>query len=259
LTAEPATAYAINRHNRQIAFKGNVPTLSVPVPAQDKLAMTSRLAECNKLMTPLDATSERTRLAWALSRMLAGFNDYKSIDVEMTITTYVTELSSLPFWSIESAIFDIQRGRVEGLSPDFRPTTARIYQIAEEKLEKIRVEKARIEIVLKARVEDSPPRDPQELLRIEAQMKTLVADLTKTSEAQSERDDRKQKENTQRALERNYNAIRAEYLAYGFEPIHVDGKPMCLSLARAIGAKLQPLGEPLEAQSEFQNKLRGIA
>jgi hypothetical protein len=45
-------------------------------------------------------------------------------------------------------------------------------------------------------------------------------------------------------LERRYDEILAEYRAHGYEPIQVNGKPICLSLARAIGAKLRQLGAP---------------
>src|ERR1700675_4849793 len=200
LKPKPETAYAINRHSRQISHKGNIPTLPAPVPAEDKLAMISRLAECHKLMMPLNA-NERAPLALALSLMFAGFNDHRAMDVEMIVTSYIRAFSTLPFWSVERAIFDIERGRVEGLSPDFRPTAARIFQVAEAKLAEIRAEKARIETILGAQVEDVPICDPAEVLRVEAKMKTFAAEFARQTEAQRETDDRKQKESAQRALE----------------------------------------------------------
>jgi hypothetical protein len=249
LTANPETTYAINRHSRQITYKGNVPILTAPVPAQDKSAMTSRLAECHKLMTAL-SPSERAPLALALSRMFAGFNDFRPMDVEMIVTTYIKALSSLPFWTLDRAIFDIERGRVEGLSPDFRPTTPRIYKLAEAKLEEIQTEKARIETILNARLDDVPSCDPEQVLHVAAKMKTFAADFAKRTEAHREKDDQKRREIAQRALERRYDEILAEYRAHGFKPICANGKPMCLSLALAIGAKLQPLGEPPKVQDE---------
>ncbi len=200
-------------------------------------------------MMPLN-NSERAPLALALSRMLAGFNDHRPSNVEMTVATYITALSSLPFWAIERTIFDIERGHVEGLSPDFRPTIARIYQLTEAKLEEIRNENTRIEIILDARVDDVPSYDPEEGLRVEAKMKAFARELTKMSEAAREKNDQKQKENTQRALERRYDEFLAEYRVHGYKPIYSFGGPMSLSMARTIGAKLQPLDEPIEVQTE---------
>jgi hypothetical protein len=135
-------------------------------------------------------------------------------------------------------------GALRGFHRTFGQRPRAFFKFAEAKLAEIRAEKARIETILGAQVEDVPICDPAEVLRVEAKMKTFAAEFARQTEAQREKDDRKQKEIAQRALEHRYNVILAEYRAYSFEPIRVDGKPICLSLARAIGAKLQRIGEP---------------
>jgi hypothetical protein len=241
LTANPEIARAINRHSRQIIQKGNVPTLADPVPAADREAISSRLAECHTLLTTL-LPSERASLALALSRMLSGFKDPQT-NVEMIITAYVESLSDLPFWAVEASIMDIRRGRVTGLSPEFAPTIARVYQLTETKLEGIRVEKARIERILNARVDGIRSPDSQETLRVAAKIKTFAADFASKTEEHGEKIDQKRKEREQRASERCHAMILAEYQAHGLQPIYVNGNPMSLSLARNIRADLRPLRE----------------
>jgi hypothetical protein len=209
------------------------------IPKADKDAIEGRLAEVNRTLLPMRGMTNREKIGAALARMFSGFTNTKSLDPQTTIATYLVKLAELPAWAIEAAIYDVERGRVDGLSPDFPPSAARVFQLTEIKLTELREEKRKIETLVRAKVEEAP-HSPESVARVGAMMKSLSEKMGGASIEgikKAERD-RKRTEADHRTIKRNDASIILEYRMHGLEPVMVNGRPMSLSLARATGAKL---------------------
>ncbi|HWW46294.1 MAG TPA: hypothetical protein VNZ94_00445 [Xanthobacteraceae bacterium] len=249
LAADLIVADTLSRHHRKIQWAGNSPTIAHAVPAADRNALTGRLTVLRKALMPMNAMSDRQRIGTALMKLLAGYTNTAGItNPKATITAYIAKLDELPAWAIEAAINDIERGRVEGLSPDFPPSAARIFQVAETKLADVVREKGMVEQVLSARVvEQLPLRDPDEVQRIAASMRAMAEEFKAQVAGDKEEADQKQKELSRRTIEANDQRILAEYRMRGLEPAMFNGRPVSLSLARITGAEIYPASQYREA------------
>lgn len=254
LTADPATAHAAESLYRRVTWQGNVAVLDAPVPNRQREALKSRLVECRRALMPVNSISDRAKIGLALSRLFQGYAHTGSASPESSIAAYVAKLEELPMWAVEAAIADLARGRVEGMSPDFPPSAARIFQLAEAKMGDVKTEQRRIEVVLNARVAEEPARHPDEVRRVAESMKTFAAEMAAKNPTESEEATRERRERDQRNKERNDAALVIEYHMHGFEPVMFNGRPMSMSLARATGARLIPRMKAPVPKCEFSQE-----
>lgn len=253
LTADPSTANATENLYRRVTWRGNVAILDKQIPDHQQNALKARLAECRRAMMPTSSISERAKIGLALSRLFQGYAHTGSLGAgaESSVAAYVAKLSELPAWAVEAAIADIDRGRVEGMSPDFPPSAARIFQLAEAKTADVRSEQRRIEIVLQARVNEEPSRHPDEVRRVADSMRALANDIAAKNPPESDEEARRRKERIQRDIERQDAAMILEYHMHGFEPVMFNGRPVSIALARATGARLVPRVKAPAPKCEF--------
>lgn len=111
-----------------------------------RLAIAHRLEAIRRALLPLDrAMAERERAARVVNTMLTCWNLRQDIR-ETKAAMYVLALGDLPVWAVEQACQDVARGLVEGLDPDFPPSTARVHQLAEAVLAPLRKEAKRLDV-----------------------------------------------------------------------------------------------------------------
>jgi hypothetical protein len=237
-----------------VTWHGNVAMLDTAIPSRERDALKSRLVECRRAMMPMNSISDREKIGLALTKLLSGFAHTGSMIPQITIAAYVSKLAELPAWAVEAAIADIDRGRVEGMSPDFPPSAARIFQLAEAKMSDVRSEQRRIEVVLNARVADGPARHPDEVRRVAESMKTFAADMAAKIQPETDEQNQKRRENDQRTKERQDAALVLEYHMHGFEPVMFNGRPVSISLARTTGARLVPRVKAPAPKCEFSQE-----
>lgn len=254
--ADPATLRMLDHHHRQIAWQGNRATLDYALTADDQDALKGRLATLRKVLAPTNAGTERQRIAEALSRMFSRFTNTGGVaNPRATIAAYVSGLSDLPTWAVLAGIADVERGAVEGLSPDFAPSAPRLHQIAEAKLADLREERGKVELVLTARVDADPVRTPEEIARTGERIRAMQAEARHVLQAGTEQEAAvraaRSAEATAATIARTDAMIIAEYTAAGLEPILRGGRPVSLALARSVGARFYRRGEvPADQQQE---------
>lgn len=110
--------------------------------------------------------ADKTRIARAVAQALAGWVNAKSSNPEASVAGYVLHLQDLPAFAVEKACERVGRGQVEGLSPDFPPSAARLHQLAKEEIEALTTEAITIARVLRAKLQ--PPRKPEDDARLRA-------------------------------------------------------------------------------------------
>lgn len=254
--ADPATRRMLDHHHRQIAWHGNRATLEYALTTDDQDALKGRLATLRKVLAPTNAGTERQRIAEALSRMFSRFTNTGNVaNPRATIAAYVSGLADLPTWAVLAGIADVERGAVEGLSPDFAPSAPRLHQIAESKLAELREEHRKVELVLTARVDADPVRTPEEIARAGERIRAMHAEARHVLQAGTEQEAAaraaRSAEATVATIARTDAMIVAEYRAAGLDPVMRGGRPVSLALARAVGARLRRPGEaPVDGGQE---------
>lgn len=241
----------VERHHRAITWHGNVPTLMASVPADTRAALKDRLTALRKTLAPVNSIAERDQIALALTRMFSRWTNTGAAQ-RTTIAAYVTALAVYPVWAIIEAIEEVQRGAVDGLSPDFPPSAARLCQVTEAHLAPPREERSKIEAVLSARVDVAPPRDPDEVARLAAAMRATADDLGRRLAAgQGEADERRRERDAQKIAANDRDIIR-EYRAAGLAPVIAsNGRPMSLALARLSKVTLHKLDDAPPPACQF--------
>lgn len=249
----PQMRMLVDRHHRAITWQGNVPTLMAAVPADTREAMKDRLTALRKALAPINSMAERDQVALALTRMFSRYVNTGSVSNQRaTITAYVTALSGFPAWAVLKAIEEVERGAVEGMNPDFPPSAPRLCQIAEGHTAQPREEKAKVEAVLNARVDEVTQRDPDEVARVAAKMRAAADELgARVAAEQGETEQRRRERDAQKIAANDREIIR-EYHAAGIAPVMAsNGRPMSMTLARMSNLKLHQLGEAPPPACEF--------
>lgn len=217
-------------------------TLDRPVLASDKATLQARQAECRRLLIPMSAISDRERIGGLLAHLFSGYANTASLSPSQMIAAYISKLSELPAWSIEETIHDVERGRVDGLSPDFPPSAARLFQIADAKVAEIKTEKQKIDTIISARVATEKPGPSQEEReRVAVKFKELKKqmDAAAYDKHQAEKEKVARLESEKLKAQREEHARRMEYILQGFEPpTNKHGITISMSLAMSTGMVL---------------------
>lgn len=245
--ADPAFTVAVESLYRKLDVASNV--LRHQLSTSDRTSLAARIAHIRKHLMPVNSEAERRDIGAALARLFSGWENIKSDPMKM-VTAYVQKLQDLPTWAVLTAISEAERGRVEGLSPDYPPSAARLYQIAEGRIANVCIEKDQIDRILKAEVEKIFSHTPEELAALKAKSAEYLAQRAKEGDVERAIDDQRKRERDQRKKERHEADLIREYHTNGLEPVRASTGHIIvsLSLARLMGSKIAKLGPPPAAR-----------
>jgi len=144
-----------------------------PMPEADRASLTARL----KMLQSRSAgggPDELKAVRNAVMLLLSGYPNLSG-DPKSLILAYVDTLKAFPAWAVEQACSDIRLGKVDGVSPDFAPTAARLAMVAESILAPVRTEAAKIARLLSAPV--GPQFTPEHRERMVQKFNGLLRNL----------------------------------------------------------------------------------
>lgn len=198
-----------------------------------------RQADIRRALQPLDRSmAERERAAKAVAAVLAGWVGAKVTDPAAKVAAYIAVLGDLPCWVVEQVCLEVARGRIEGLSPDFPPSAARLHQLGEEVIARLRKEAADLEAVRSARLTAEPVPDPEARDRIAVKFKALHDELDQGGKAEFEARQRVKLELDKAAFTRAQERTRREYAELGQDmPSPLALSPTALKLMREVDAE----------------------
>jgi len=185
-----------------------------------------RLADVRRSLQPLERSiAEKERAARAVAAMLSGWVNARVADPAAKVSAYIATLGDLPCWAVEKVCAEVARGHVEGLDPDFPPSAARLHQLGEEAIERLRKEANDLHAVSTARLEAPAPTEEQRQ-RIGAKLMDLKDELERGTDDQHEARQRVKFEQNKAEMERQQARVRAEYAEQGLVP----PSPLALSI-----------------------------
>jgi hypothetical protein len=219
---------------------GKATTIALPSPVLRR-AIDERFADVQRALMPLQRSdAEKKRAGVAVAAMLAGWIGAKVADPAAKVQAYVAVLGDLPSWAVERACLAVARGHVDGLSPDFPPSAARLHQLGAELVEVLRREADDLHRVRVA--EHVVTITPEERARVGAKFKDLGEELTRRDVA--EKSD--SRAGVQRSVERNDAEIEREWRGLGLKPMQAAGRPISVALAKLLDLHPAPLAEAAE-------------
>jgi hypothetical protein len=190
-------------------------------------AITVRLADVRRSLLPLERSiAEKERAARAVAAMLSGWVNARVADPAAKVSAYIATLGDLPCWAVEKVCAAVARGHVEGLDPDFPPSAARLHQLGEQAIERLRKEANDLHAVSTARL-DAPAPTEEERQRIAAKLMDLKEELQRGPDDEHEARQKVKFEQNAAELARQQARVRAEYIAAGLPP---PESPLALSL-----------------------------
>jgi hypothetical protein len=134
--------------------------------ANQRNAIVERRDMINRILRPASMSdADKRRIEVAVGLALSGWLNAKTANPAASIAAYVLHLQDLPVFAVEKACANIAKGLVEGLSPDYPPSAARIHRMAAEELEALNTEAISIGHVLGARKIEVHAHDVDERLR----------------------------------------------------------------------------------------------
>lgn len=155
----------------QAVIRGTVPT------TEHRQAMSVRLDDVRRALRPVHmGDADKRAAAKAITQLLTAWVHAGRGDIRDTVTAYTAHLSDLPLFAIEDACRRVAKGYVDGLSPDFPPSAARLHQLGMEACALLKQEMAQIHEVLNAKAYHEPSADERE--RIAAGFQQLSAELS---------------------------------------------------------------------------------
>lgn len=214
------------------AEKVNGETVVKRLPSADLLAAVGkRLHGVRMALMPLERSiAEKERAAKAIGAMLSGWMNARVADPAAKVAAYIATLGDLPCWVVERVCGDVARGHVEGLDPDFPPSAARLHQLGEEVVRRLKVEADELNRVKTAKLAPVEPTQ-DERASIAAQMRQRSEELAATPRQDAAKAAARDRDTIQRTDEMKYR----DYQAAGIEPKYTgDGMLVSLSLARII-------------------------
>lgn len=211
-------------------------------------AIKLRLADVRRSLMPLERSlAEKERAARAVAAMLSGWVNARVADPAAKVSAYVATLGDLPCWAVERVCAEVARGHVEGLDPDFPPSAARLHQLGEEAIERLRREAIDLHAVNTATLDKPAPTD-EERQSIGVQMIDLKERLERGSDDEHSARQRVKFEQSAAELSRQQARVRAEYIDAGMTP---PASLLALSLtARRDMAKRDEVNEASRASRE---------
>lgn len=123
--------------------------LSEPIHKNARVILERRLALLEWSLAAAKR-SEHPRMALAIAGLLGAFHAAASGSLESAIAKYVQVCSDAPAWAVIQACADIESGRADGVSLDYRPAAPRVRQVAEDILSPWKEEYFKIRRVLNA-------------------------------------------------------------------------------------------------------------
>lgn len=197
----------------------------LPSPELRK-AIAVRVADVRRALLPLERSmAEKERAARAVAAMLSGWVNARVADPAAKVSAYIATLGDLPCWIVEQVCQEVARGHVEGMDPDFPPSAARLHQLGEEAMERLRKEANDLHAVSTATLE-APPQTEEERLRVGARLMDLSADLKCADRGEDAEGLRVKAQQNSDELSRQQARVRAEYAALGMAP----PSPLALSI-----------------------------
>lgn len=181
-------------------------------------AIKARLVDVRRALMPLERSiAEKERAARAVAAMLSGWVNARVADPAAKVAAYVVTLGDLPCWAIERVCAEVARGHVEGLDPDFPPSAARLHQLGEDAIERLRKEANDLHTVNTA-VLESPAPSEEERARIGARLMDLKEELSGGGSTEDLARQRVSFEKNKAEFARQQARVRAEYAAVGETP-----------------------------------------
>lgn len=199
-------------------------------------AIKLRLGDVHRALLPLDRSiAEKERAARAVAAMLSGWVNARVADPAAKVSAYIATLGDLPCWAVERVCAEVARGHVEGLDPDFPPSAARLHQLGEEAISRLRKEANDLHAVTVARLEAPVPTE-EERARLGAKLMDLKEELQTGGDDEHQARQRVKFEQNAAELARQQARVRAEYAAAG---LPLPANPLALSLtARRVIAQI---------------------
>lgn len=185
-----------------------------------------RLADVRRALLPLERSiAEKERAARAVAAMLSGWVNARVADPAAKVSAYIATLGDLPCWAVEQVCGEVARGYVEGLDPDFPPSAARLHQLGDTAVARLRKEANDLHAVNTATLEEVPPTEDQRA-RIGVKFMELKAELSKGDPVEHEARQRVKFEQNKTEMELQQARVRAEYAEHGLNP----PSPLALSM-----------------------------
>ena len=212
--------------NNSLEYLDGHPVADALPSPELRLAIAHRLEAIRRALLPLDrAMAERERAARVVNTMLTCWN-LRQDARETKAAIYVLALGRLPVWSVEQACQDVARGLVEGLDPDFPPSTARVHQLAEAALAPLRKEAKRLDVCRAVTLK--PHRQTaEERQRLGLKMLALKNELDREPEAVRTEKEIKRALQNREARKVAQRRVQAEYADIGIIP---PRSPLALSV-----------------------------
>lgn len=133
------------------------------VAADHRHAMQIRYDANARALRPVHMSEQDKRSAGAaIASMLSAWIYSGKGDPRDTVAGYVTHLSDLPLFAIEDSCQQVAKGYVDGLSPDFPPSAARLHQLALDACALLKKEMVEIHEVLTAKAHHEPTEQERE-------------------------------------------------------------------------------------------------
>lgn len=127
---------------------------------------------------------DRGAMAVAIAGMLRSLSPNRKVsddEAKKSIAQFVAIVEGLPTWAVQRACHALSSGKVDGVSLDFLPTTARLRQVAESYCTPLWDEQVQLHKLLEAEVEERPPES--ERLRVGQGLRSLADALAANAAA----------------------------------------------------------------------------
>lgn len=210
----------------------------LPTPAL-KRQIEVRQADIKRALLPLDRSiAERDRAAKAIAAVLSGWVNAKVSDPAAKVAAYLAVLGDLPVWAVEEVCRDVARGHVSDIDPNFPPSAAKLHQLAEEVVYRLKEEAKNLEAVRTATLTAEPVPTPEERGRIAVRFQALHDELTEGTQAEFKARQRIKHELNREAFAQAQERTRREYAEMGQEmPSPLALSPTALKVMRDVDAE----------------------
>lgn len=192
----------------ETVIRGGLPTV------EQRRTMQVRQEDLARALRPVRMNEQDRRKAGAaIASMLSAWIHTGRGDPKETVASFTAHLADLPLFAIEEACRKVSKGYVDGLSPDFPPSAARLHQLAMDACALLKQEMAQIHEVLAAKAYHEPSDAERE--RIAVGFRGLADELAGYEDAGR----RAQREAAAKAMdEANRRVFERDCLAEGVDP-----------------------------------------
>lgn len=221
--------------------------------ADERDRLTRRHAALDRNLRPLSADArDQDAVKKALAAFFLGYPSLNNADAPGMIAAYITDLRTMPAWAAIKALEKIKRGEVEDvdrrsgravpLDPDWPPSSARVYQVAQRIASKPIEEHSKIGRLLGARSAVPEMADEERAAagaRVRAMADEIRGLIARPDASQrAALDEREQRRRHREAAMRAEfeERCREEYADLGLEPRKIGGLMVSPELAAKMDA-----------------------